>query len=163
MLKEFVAAVSVQCEKLAARKRAAQDPIKQEEAFTPRAPLRNAVRGVPQSAVIDWRISQRMGAGGQLSEQDLSSSYVASCQDPTHAAQQAACAGCINPSFNDLIGAGEEHWWDYEAKLLRGLEVNDQPELGWLLERRVALIGAFENAINVAGRVTEYVDEVSTV
>ena len=36
---------------------------------------------------------------------------------------------------NHLIGASEQRLWDVEAERLRGLEVDDQLELGGLLHR----------------------------
>jgi len=37
--------------------------------------------------------------------------------------------------LDDLVGAGEDLIWDGEAESLRGLQVDYQVELGWLLER----------------------------
>ena len=47
------------------------------------------------------------------------------CQDRTHARQQTL--------LNHLIGAGEQGRWDFDAERLRGLQIDDQLELGRLL------------------------------
>jgi hypothetical protein len=41
------------------------------------------------------------------------------------------------PSFDDLVGAGEDRWRDGEAERLRSLEINDQLEFGRLLDWQI--------------------------
>ena len=51
--------------------------------------------------------------------------------------------------FDHLVGAGEQGWWNGEAERLRSLEIDDQLEFGWLLDRQVARLGAFQNFIHI--------------
>src|SRR5258706_1082270 len=52
-------------------------------------------------------------------------------------------------SFDDLVGAGEDRWWDRQAERLRGLEIDDQLEPGRLLDRKVGWLGALEDPSGV--------------
>jgi hypothetical protein len=52
-------------------------------------------------------------------------------------------------SLDHLVGAGEQHWWHFEAKRPRGLEIDHQLELSWCLHRQVSRLLALENAIDV--------------
>jgi hypothetical protein len=46
--------------------------------------------------------------------------------------------------FDDLIRAQEQRRWDREAERLRGLEVDDELELCWLLDRQVRCLAPFK-------------------
>jgi hypothetical protein len=52
-------------------------------------------------------------------------------------------------SFDHLVGAGEQSGWDFDADRLRGLEVNDQLELGRLQDGQFGRLGTVENAARV--------------
>src|SRR5215475_6979810 len=45
-------------------------------------------------------------------------------------------------SFDYLVGAGEQRWWDSEPKRLRRLDVGDECELRRVLHRQVGGVGA---------------------
>src|SRR5262249_58919402 len=53
-------------------------------------------------------------------------------------------------SLDDLVGEHEHLIGDTEAERLRGFEVNDQLELGWLDDRQVCWLFAFEDAPGIA-------------
>ena len=45
-----------------------------------------------------------------------------------------------------------------DAERLRGLEVDDQLVLGWLLHRKIGRLLTLENAIDVAGRLLKLIE-----
>src|ERR1700687_5499270 len=71
--------------------------------------------------------------------------------------------------FNHLVDNGEHAGWNVEAERLGGLEVDDEFELGRLLDRQVGGLFALENPPNIdaglapgvlAGAVTHQTAEV---
>jgi hypothetical protein len=52
--------------------------------------------------------------------------------------------------LDHLIGAREQRRWHLEAERLRGLEIDDQLELGRLLDRKIGGFGALQNLVNVS-------------
>jgi hypothetical protein len=48
-------------------------------------------------------------------------------------------------SFDHLVGAGKDRGWHGEAKRLGGLQVDDQLEFCWLLDRQIGRLGAMED------------------
>src|SRR5260370_36524451 len=65
-------------------------------------------------------------------------------QQETHALRQKKHAGC-GPSFDYLVGAGEQCEWKGEAESLRRLEIDDQLHFHRLLNRKVGRFGALED------------------
>jgi hypothetical protein len=53
------------------------------------------------------------------------------------------------PSLDHLVGECEQPVWNFEAKRLGGLEVNNELELGRLQDWQVGRPVAFENSANV--------------
>ena len=51
--------------------------------------------------------------------------------------------------FDQFVGTGLKRWRHCEAKGLRGLEINDELELGRYLDRQLARVRATENAIDI--------------
>jgi hypothetical protein len=51
--------------------------------------------------------------------------------------------------LDDLVRSQEKRLRDCESKSLRGLEVDQQLELGWLLDGEVSWLGALENSTRV--------------
>src|SRR5512132_611351 len=54
--------------------------------------------------------------------------------------------------FDHLVGPGEQRRWDRHAQRLGRLEVDDQLELGRLLDRQVARPGALQDLVHEDGR-----------
>src|SRR5262245_725231 len=52
---------------------------------------------------------------------------------------------CLAHSFDHLVGALEERLGDGEAERFRGLEIDDELELGRQLHRKIGWLGALEN------------------
>jgi hypothetical protein len=46
--------------------------------------------------------------------------------------------------FDDLVGAGEDRWWDCEAERLGGLEIEEQLKGRRLRNRQIGRLGALE-------------------
>ena len=64
-------------------------------------------------------------------------------------------------SFDHLVGAEQHAPWDLEAERLGGLQVDDQLELGRLLERDVARLRALENLVDETRRAPGQRGEVA--
>ena len=58
-------------------------------------------------------------------------------------------------SFDYLVGAGEQRRWHGEVERLSSLEIDDQLELGRLLDRKIGRISTFQNLIDKGCRATE--------
>ena len=65
--------------------------------------------------------------------------------------------------LDDLVRAHQERLRDREAERLRGLEVDDQLELGRLLDRQVGGLGALEDLVHVSGITSEHVEHISAI
>jgi hypothetical protein len=52
-------------------------------------------------------------------------------------------AGRVGPSLNDFVCSQQERLRDRQAKRLRGLEIDDELELGGLLDWNVCWLSAF--------------------
>src|SRR5262245_48245816 len=60
-------------------------------------------------------------------------------------------------SFDHLVGAGEERRWHSNAKCLGGFHIDDQLETSRLLDRQIGRLGAFEDFVDVHGRLAKKV------
>jgi hypothetical protein len=56
--------------------------------------------------------------------------------------------GPSTPSFDHLVGAGEQHDWEGEAERLGGLEIDDGLELRWLLDWNIRRLLAFQDFVD---------------
>src|SRR5262245_52582459 len=75
---------------------------------------------------------------------------------PLHCAvgQRPPCTIRRSPLVNNPIGALQDRWRDRQSDRLRGPEIDDQLELGGLLDREVAGFGALEDFIHVSSEAT---------
>jgi hypothetical protein len=56
-------------------------------------------------------------------------------------------------SFDHLVGRGEQRGRYGEPEGLSSLEIDDQLELGWLLDRKIGRLGTFQDAIDDAAPI----------
>src|SRR5437016_5995223 len=67
------------------------------------------------------------------------------------------------PSFNDLVGAGDERPRDFEAERLRGLEVEEQLDFRSLLDRQIGWLVASENPARIDADRTERIRKTGSI
>src|SRR5207245_4028689 len=65
--------------------------------------------------------------------------------------------------LDDLVGSHEYGLRDRQTKRLRGLEIDDQFELGWLLHRKIRRLRAPEDLVHISGRTPEQVQVIRSV
>jgi hypothetical protein len=63
-------------------------------------------------------------------------------------------------SFDDLVGAGEERWWDLKIHRFGRLEVDDQFVFGGCLDRKVGWFLTLEDAIDIASGAPVAVERI---
>src|SRR5436189_2369969 len=66
-------------------------------------------------------------------------------------------------SLDHLVGAGEQRRRDFEAERLRGFKIEHQLELDRGLDRKLAWLLTFEDAVDVAGRAPIIIEHVISV
>ena len=52
-------------------------------------------------------------------------------------------------SLDHLVGAGEHQRWHFESERPGGPEIHREVELSWMLDRKLARLGALEDAIDI--------------
>src|SRR5882724_10699128 len=83
------------------------------------------------------------------------------CRDAQHSRSGAprfdalshnSCSKCTHQSLLDyLTRLQQKRWGNPQAQCLGGLEVDDELELGWLLDREVSRSGPLQDLIDVGG------------
>src|SRR5262245_18325358 len=83
---------------------------------------------------------------GQIA--NISISPLCAKSDQTHRSKKA-------PLFDHLVGAGEQRWWYFKAEYLGGGEVNDEIELGRLLDRDVGRCRPTQHRVDIVTRAAK--------
>src|SRR6516162_6686559 len=77
------------------------------------------------------------------------------CFDQTAVWHSDAARGPSTPSFNHLVGAQQERLRDRQAERLGGGQVDDEIELGGLLDRDVTRLRSAQNLVNIISGAPE--------
>src|SRR5262245_43412079 len=74
-----------------------------------------------------------------------------------------SCSAAKGTSFDHLVGTGEQRVRHFEAKRLRGFEIDHQLEFGWLLDRQVGRLGVLENFSGVLASLAICIANIGSV
>src|SRR6266540_4534470 len=75
----------------------------------------------------------------------------------------ARCWAAVVGSFDDLICSHSQRWWNRQSDGPRGLHVDDQFELGGLLNRKIARPSSLQNPVNEFCRLAEVLSPTRSV
>src|SRR5262249_23508278 len=74
-----------------------------------------------------------------------------------------AARGPSTPSFDHLVGAGDEGRRNAEAERVSGLEVDTECEFSRLLDWQVGRHGPLENLVDKVGRAVTQLDKINPI
>jgi hypothetical protein len=66
-------------------------------------------------------------------------------------------------SLNDLVGGGQQRFWDGKPEPLRGFEIDDQINFGDLLHGEVGGLVAFENVPGIDASLAVHIAEAAAI
>ena len=67
------------------------------------------------------------------------------------------------PLFNHFVRAGKQRWRHRESEHIRGLEIDDEFELRWLLDREFGWLGALEDLPGVDSDLTPDRSDIGSI
>src|SRR5262249_28329478 len=88
---------------------------------------------------------------------------IRSCFDQTAVWHSDAARGPSTPSFDHLVGAGEQRRWHFEAKCPRGIEIDHQFELGRLAHRQVGRLGALKDTPSIESDLAPVISKAGSI
>ena len=68
-----------------------------------------------------------------------------------------------NVSFDHLVGAGEDRWRHGQTERIRGPEIDDQLECGWLLDWQIGRLGALQDLPDISTDIAISVGQVRSI
>ena len=74
-----------------------------------------------------------------------------------------SCSGAKSGLFDQLVGAQEKRFGDYQAEGLGGGQIYDEVEFGRLLDRDIARVGTAQNLVDIVGGAPVQVKEVWSI
>src|SRR6202043_67946 len=106
--------------------------------------------GYPHKPLVSYRINRQLS--GWIPPPLMIRAFGAHCQERT-----------FRRSLDHLVGAREQRDGRVEAERLGGLQINGKLVFGRKLDRQIAGLCTFENAVDVRGRAAETLDNVNPV
>src|SRR5438128_12262232 len=119
------------------------------DGWWPCAPGNVTVMHRARPTALSWKIPGYAHAGVRRSWGKCAIAF----PSPTASASKGPAGLTLEPFswMNDLIRPPQQRLRNREPERLGGLEVDDQLELGWLLDGKIAGLGALENLAYVSG------------
>src|SRR5262249_24091367 len=74
-----------------------------------------------------------------------------------------AARGPSTPSFDHLVGAGEQRRRNFQVKRPGRLEIDDELDFGRLHDRQIGGLGALEDASDIVAHLTPHIGKISSI